>query len=115
MSRMSFMVPLSVAPNLALADAGGPGWDIMGPMALTFFAVLCIVCIPISLVLRGAIVKRLAFGLGAAIAGLVLGAIGLVVGGSLGDKGFAPLALALLPVVCIGIWGIIQGLKAVVL
>src|SRR5258708_17708051 len=93
MSRMTFIALLSAAPNLALADAGGPGWDIMGPMALIFFAVLCIVCIPISLVLRGAFVQRLAFGLGSAIAGLVLGAIGLVVGGSLGDNGFEPCAL----------------------
>ena len=104
----SLIVAAAVAPLGAFADAGGPGLDIFGTMALIFYAVLCILSVPTSLILLGPILKRLLFGFTVPIVGIGLSILASTPGGD----GVLALVVSVIPIVAMGIWGVVQRVKA---
>jgi hypothetical protein len=104
-------------PGIAYAEAGGLGGDFLLAIGIYFYLVLCVVSLPISLLLRGSILKRIAFGLATPIVGM---ALGLMASQGLYSVRYIDfyeidrvfVVVSAIPIVALLMWGVIGRVKA---
>lgn len=104
-------------PGIPYAEAGGYGSDFLLAIGIVFYLLLCLFSLPISLMLRGSILKRIAFGLATPIVGMALGLMASQ--GLYGvrwidfdeiDRVFV--VVSAFPIVALFVWGLIGRARA---
>ena len=107
-----FAVLIASTPALA---QHGPGMGFVVGIAMALYIFLCLFSVPVSLLLRGSVIKRIVIGLTAPIIGMALG-IGAVqisvplfpASNDMGAAQLVFLVASILPILCIAAWVIIQ-------